>query len=233
MKSRHPYVVRARAEARRGARPSFTLSPAELHLPRCRASTAGSPRCLLERRCAEGLCRRRRPRSAESETRGDPRIISLEGVNARDLAPALISEEVDAVVADVSFIGLKLVLPPPEAGAQGAWLVALVKPQFEAGRDRVGRGGLVKDNVVQEDALQGIVDWLGAQPGWTVIGTMESPIVGGDGIANSCWRRERHDRAVPSFRRCGGCAHQDHGRLSRLQARPGDRCAWRGTRSAR
>ena len=86
------------------------------------------------------------------------------------------------MVADVSFIGLKLVLPAAlKLARDGAWLVALVKPQFEAGRDSVGKGGIVKDEAAQAKVLQGIVDWLGAQPGWSVIGTMESPIAGGDG----------------------------------------------------
>jgi 23S rRNA (cytidine1920-2'-O)/16S rRNA (cytidine1409-2'-O)-methyltransferase len=65
--------------------------------------------------------------------------------------------------------------------ARNAWLVALVKPQFEAGRDNVGKGGIVKDAAAQEAVLRDIAAWLGAQPGWSVLGTMESPVRGGDG----------------------------------------------------
>jgi len=177
----HPYVSRGALKLA-AALDRFTLSPAELTCLDVGASTGGFTEVLLERAARKVYAVDVGHGQLNPKLAADPRIISLEGVNARDLAPALISEEVDAVVADVSFIGLKLVLPAAlKLARKGAWLVALVKPQFEAGRDRVGRGGLVKDNVVQEDALQGIVDWLGAQPGWTVIGTMESPIVGGDG----------------------------------------------------
>jgi 23S rRNA (cytidine1920-2'-O)/16S rRNA (cytidine1409-2'-O)-methyltransferase len=87
-----------------------------------------------------------------------------------------------AITADVSFIGLKLVLPPALGmAAPGAWLVALVKPQFEVGREWIGKGGIVRDDKARVEALADIVKWLGAQPGWTMLGTMESPIQGGDG----------------------------------------------------
>jgi 23S rRNA (cytidine1920-2'-O)/16S rRNA (cytidine1409-2'-O)-methyltransferase len=93
-----------------------------------------------------------------------------------------IPEQADCIVADVSFISLKLVLASALKFARGGgWLVALVKPQFEAGRDNIGKGGIVKDEEVQAKVLEGIVDWLGGQPGWSVIGTMESPVFGGDG----------------------------------------------------
>ena len=177
----HPYVSRGALKLA-AALDRFALSPGELTCLDVGASTGGFTEVLLERAARKVYAVDVGHGQLNPKLAADPRIISLEGVNARDLAPALISEEVDVVVADVSFIGLKLVLPAAlKLARNGAWLVALVKPQFEAGRDRVGRGGLVKDNVVQEDALQGIVDWLGGQSGWTVIGTMESPIVGGDG----------------------------------------------------
>jgi 23S rRNA (cytidine1920-2'-O)/16S rRNA (cytidine1409-2'-O)-methyltransferase len=109
-------------------------------------------------------------------------VILLEGVNARDLKPTHVPEPVDCIVADVSFISLKLVLASALKFARdGAWLVALIKPQFEAGRGNIGKGGIVKDEEVQAKVLEGIVDWLGGQPGWSVIGTMESPVAGGDG----------------------------------------------------
>ena len=113
--------------------------------------------------------------------RSDRRVLSLEGVNARNLSPPQIAEPVDAIVADVSFISLKLVLPPALrfAGTR-AWLVALVKPQFESGRAGIDRHGIVRDAGVRERAVADIVRWL-ARQGWPVEGTMESPIAGGSG----------------------------------------------------
>jgi 23S rRNA (cytidine1920-2'-O)/16S rRNA (cytidine1409-2'-O)-methyltransferase len=112
----------------------------------------------------------------------DRRITVRDGVNARDLTETHVPEAPQAITADVSFIGLKLVLPPALAmAASGAWLVALVKPQFEVGRDWIGKGGIVRDGEAQDKALREITAWIGSQKGWSVLGTMESPIQGGDG----------------------------------------------------
>jgi 23S rRNA (cytidine1920-2'-O)/16S rRNA (cytidine1409-2'-O)-methyltransferase len=112
----------------------------------------------------------------------DARVIRREGINARDLSVAHVPEAPEAIVADVSFIGLKLALPPALAmAAHGAWLVALVKPQFEIGRWAIGKGGIVRDADAQNSALADIAHWLGGVSGWSVLGTMESPIQGGDG----------------------------------------------------
>jgi 23S rRNA (cytidine1920-2'-O)/16S rRNA (cytidine1409-2'-O)-methyltransferase len=112
---------------------------------------------------------------------GDPRIVSLEGVDARDLAPSLVPEPPQLVVTDVSFIGLAKALPAALAlAAPAADLVALVKPQFEVGPDRVGKGGMVKDPEARREALDGVAHFLRAA-GWEVVATAESPIAGGDG----------------------------------------------------
>jgi len=112
----------------------------------------------------------------------DPRIIKRDGVNARDLSATHVPDAPQAIVVDVSFIGLKLVLPPAlDMAAPGAWLVALVKPQFEVGRLWVGKGGIVKDANMQAEALTDIEKFIAAQSRWTVIGHIESPIQGGDG----------------------------------------------------
>jgi 23S rRNA (cytidine1920-2'-O)/16S rRNA (cytidine1409-2'-O)-methyltransferase len=114
--------------------------------------------------------------------RHDPRVVVLEGVNARRLTAAEIPEAPGIVVCDASFIGLETVLPASLAlAAPGAFLVALIKPQFEAGRERVGKGGIVRDPAVHEAVCKRIERWLGAQPGWTVLGIVESPITGQDG----------------------------------------------------
>ena len=93
-----------------------------------------------------------------------------------------VPEPLGAIVADVSFIGLKLALPPALAMAlHGAWLVALVKPQFEVGRFAVGKGGIVRDADAQAAALDDISNWISSVSGWSVLGHIESPIEGGDG----------------------------------------------------
>jgi len=112
---------------------------------------------------------------------GDPRVTGLEATDARDLTAAVIAEPPDLIVTDVSFIGLAKALPAALAlAATGADLIALVKPQFEVGPARVGKGGLVKDEAARADALAGVVVFLAAA-GWPVEATMDSPIEGGDG----------------------------------------------------
>jgi 23S rRNA (cytidine1920-2'-O)/16S rRNA (cytidine1409-2'-O)-methyltransferase len=91
-------------------------------------------------------------------------------------------EPIQAIVADVSFISLAKALPAPLAlAAPGAWLVALAKPQFEAGRKAIGKGGIVRDPIVREAAAAQVASWIGSQPGWHVTGVLASPIEGGSG----------------------------------------------------
>lgn len=111
----------------------------------------------------------------------DPRVTSLEGTDARALTPELVPSAPQLIVTDVSFISLEKALPAALAlAAQGADLVALVKPQFEVGPERVGKGGLVKDEAARSEALQGVMRFLDAA-GWAVQATTDSPIEGGDG----------------------------------------------------
>ena len=113
---------------------------------------------------------------------GDERVISLEATDARTLSSELVPEPVDAIVADVSFISLTKVLPVPlSLASANAWLVALVKPQFEAGRQAVGKGGVVRDAADRERSVETVREWIAKQPGWTVNGVIDSPIVGGSG----------------------------------------------------
>jgi len=177
----HPYVSRGALKLA-AALDRFDLSPAGLTCIDVGASTGGFTEILVERGARAVYAVDVGHDQLHPKLAADPRVILLEGVNARDLEQTQVPEQVGAVVADVSFIGLKLVLPAAlKLAVKGAWLVALVKPQFEAGVGKVGKGGIVKDKSVQEEALQNIVGWLGAQGGWSVIGTMESPIAGGDG----------------------------------------------------
>jgi 23S rRNA (cytidine1920-2'-O)/16S rRNA (cytidine1409-2'-O)-methyltransferase len=121
----------------------------------------------------------------------DPRVVSLEATDARDLTIALVPEPPGLIVSDVSFIGLEKALPAALALADdGADLVALVKPQFEVGPERVGKGGLVKDEAARADALEAVARFLTAS-GWPVRGTTASPIVGGDGnVEFLIWARK-------------------------------------------
>ena len=112
----------------------------------------------------------------------DPRVVSLERCDARSLDRTRIPEPVGAIVADVSFISLTKALPAALAlAAEPAWLVALVKPQFEAGRAAVGRGGIVRDAAARARAIALVQDWVAAQAGWQVAGVIPSPIAGGSG----------------------------------------------------
>jgi 23S rRNA (cytidine1920-2'-O)/16S rRNA (cytidine1409-2'-O)-methyltransferase len=111
--------------------------------------------------------------------RQDPRVVVHERRNARYLSHAEIPEPIDILTCDASFIGLATVLPAPLAlTAERAVLVALIKPQFEAGPKEVGKGGVVRDPAVQQAVCARVAAWIEAQPGWRVIGIIESPITG-------------------------------------------------------
>ncbi|MEW5687019.1 MAG: TlyA family RNA methyltransferase [Pseudomonadota bacterium] len=112
---------------------------------------------------------------------GDPRVVGLEATDARDLTPALVTDAPGLIVTDVSFISLAKALPAALAlAAPGADLVALVKPQFEVGREHVGKGGIVTDPAARERALAEVAAFLSTS-GWVVRETATSPIAGGDG----------------------------------------------------
>ncbi len=114
--------------------------------------------------------------------RQDPRVVVHERLNARTLTRDHIPEPVDIVACDASFIGVATVLPAAlTLTAPAAVLLALVKPQFEAGRERVGKGGVVRDPAIHRAVCERAAAWVGAQPGWAVIGIVESPILGPQG----------------------------------------------------
>lgn len=114
--------------------------------------------------------------------RNDPRVTVHERLNARYLTPAAIGEPAGALVCDASFISLRTLLPAPLAlCAAGAWAIALIKPQFEAGREAVGRNGVVRDPAVHRAVCGAVATWWASQPGWRVIGVEESPITGPEG----------------------------------------------------
>lgn len=114
--------------------------------------------------------------------RQDERVIVLERTNARHLTPSQVPEPIGLVVCDASFIGLQTVLPAPlSLTGAAADLVALIKPQFEVGKGRVGKGGVVRDEALRQEVCERIVGWLESLPGWRVLGVEESPITGPEG----------------------------------------------------
>jgi 23S rRNA (cytidine1920-2'-O)/16S rRNA (cytidine1409-2'-O)-methyltransferase len=126
--------------------------------------------------------------------RQDPRVVVLERLNARYLTRANIPEPVDLITCDASFIGLAVVLPASLALAtERGQLVALVKPQFEAGRAQVGKGGVVRDPQIHREVCEHAASWVTAQRGWSMVGLIESPILGPEG-----------NREFLLYARCGG-----------------------------
>lgn len=114
--------------------------------------------------------------------RSDDRVVVLEKTNARHLNAGHVPEAPDVVVCDASFISLKTVLAPALGMAKdGAWAVALIKPQFEAGRADIGPKGVVRDPAVHERVCEEIRDWFASLPGWTILGLVPSPITGPEG----------------------------------------------------
>jgi 23S rRNA (cytidine1920-2'-O)/16S rRNA (cytidine1409-2'-O)-methyltransferase len=142
------------------------------------ASTGGFTDCLLQAGVTRVYALDVGHAQLHEKLRADPRVKSQEGVNARFLTEAELPEPLDVVVVDVSFISLRLVLPSvlPRLKA-GGLLVALVKPQFEVGREQVGKGGVVRDEEARRAAIDGIAAFVGSQ-GLKVLGVLDSPVHG-------------------------------------------------------
>ena len=145
------------------------------------SSTGGFTDVLLSRGAAKVYAVDVGTNQLAWKLRQDPRVVVHEQTNARNLDSSLVPEPVDILVCDASFIGLAKVLEAPlKLAKPGAKLVALIKPQFEAGRDEVGKRGVVRDPAVHERVCTEARAWVGSQ-GWTVIGVTESPITGPEG----------------------------------------------------
>ena len=145
------------------------------------SSTGGFSDVLLSRGAAKVYAVDVGTNQLAWKLRQDPRVVVHEQTNARYLDSSVIPEPVDIVVCDASFIGLAKVLEAPLRLAKpGAKLVALVKPQFEAGREEVGKGGVVRDEVVRNRVCEEAAAWVESQ-GWHVLGVTESPITGPEG----------------------------------------------------
>ncbi len=140
----------------------------------------------------------------DSRLRADPRVRLLERTNARHLTAALVGEAPDLILCDASFISLKTVLPPALAlAAPRARLVALIKPQFEVRPGEAPRG-VVRDRAVHARVCADMALWLGAQPGWRVVGLTASPITGPEGNREFLLAGERVPVDKPGGAAAGG-----------------------------
>ena len=177
----HPWVSRGGVKLAH-ALDRFGIDPAGLLCLDIGASTGGFTDVLLARGAARVYAVDVGHGQFAWKLRQDPRVVVRERTNARYLTPESVPEPVGLIVCDASFIGLETLLPAPLAlAADGAWLIALIKPQFEVGPARVGKGGVVRDAGLHDEVCRRIAAWLGALPGWTVEGLTESPIRGPEG----------------------------------------------------
>lgn len=161
----------------------FQFDPREREALDIGASTGGFSQVLLERGASHVTAIDVGHGQMHPSIHNHPRLENHEGVNARSLNPQLIADRsINIVVSDVSFISIKLALPPALAmAASGCFCVLLVKPQFEAGREAIGKGGLLKDPTLGHEIADGMAEWLNEQTGWQALGYCPSPISGGDG----------------------------------------------------
>jgi 23S rRNA (cytidine1920-2'-O)/16S rRNA (cytidine1409-2'-O)-methyltransferase len=177
----HPWVSRGGVKLEHALR-HFALSPVGRACLDVGASTGGFTDVLL----THGA---RRVHAVDVghgqlawKLRTDPRVVVHEKTNARYLDTATVPDPIEALVCDASFIGLEMLLPAPLVlCVPGAWAVALIKPQFEAGPDAVGRKGVVRDPAVHQAVCARIRAWWAGLPGWHVLGITESPITGPEG----------------------------------------------------
>ncbi len=161
----------------------FGLDPAGRDCLDIGASTGGFTQVLLERGARHVTAVDVGHGQMHPRIGGDPRVTNLEGLNARALAAGHIAgRTIGCVVSDVSFISLRLALPPAlSLAGPGAFCALLVKPQFEAGRAAIGKGGLLKDPSSGPAIAAGLERWLTGEIGWESLGIIPSPIAGGDG----------------------------------------------------
>ncbi len=177
----HPWVSRGGLKLAH-ALERFDLDPAGSVCLDIGASTGGFTDVLLQNGAARVYAVDVGHGQLAWKLRNDSRVVVLERTNARTLGAAEVPEPVDLLVCDASFIGLEVVLPAPLALTKAqARLAVLVKPQFEVGKARVGKGGVVRDPALHAEVCERIGAWVNAQPGWQVEGIVESPVTGPEG----------------------------------------------------
>jgi 23S rRNA (cytidine1920-2'-O)/16S rRNA (cytidine1409-2'-O)-methyltransferase len=178
----HPWVSRGGLKLDH-ALAAFGLSPAGRVCLDIGASTGGFTDVLLARGAARVHAVDVGHGQLAWRLRADPRVVVHERMNARYLSRAAIPEPIEALVCDASFIGLETLLPAPLAlCVPGAWAVALIKPQFEAGRALVAHGkGVVRDPAVHAEVCDRVRRWWDGLAQWRVTGLVESPVTGPEG----------------------------------------------------
>jgi 23S rRNA (cytidine1920-2'-O)/16S rRNA (cytidine1409-2'-O)-methyltransferase len=174
------YVARSALKLKAGL-DAFGFKPAGRVCLDVGASTGGFTQVLLERGAAHVFAVDVGRGQLHSSLHANPNVVSMESTDARALTSASFPAPIEAMTCDVSFISLLKVLPVVLPLAQEkAWLITLIKPQFEVGRARVGKGGIVKNEAAKKEAVARVLSFIEAA-GWTVCGTIPSPILGQDG----------------------------------------------------
>ncbi len=176
----HPWVSRGGVKLAH-ALAHFAIDPAGMVAMDVGSSTGGFTDVLLTGGAARVYAVDSGTNQLAWKLRSDPRVIVHEQTSARILTADHIPEPVDIIVCDTSFIALSKVLERPLTfAAPGAWLVALIKPQFEAGREEVGKGGVVRDPEIHDRVCRQVRLWV-EERGWHVAGIEPSPITGPQG----------------------------------------------------
>lgn len=177
----HPWVSRGGLKLEKGL-DHFGVDPQGRICLDVGAATGGFTDVLLARGAAKVYAVDVGQGQLAWKLRQDPRVVVLERTNARRLGRAQVPEPPGLIVCDASFIGLETLLPAPLAlAAPRAELIALIKPQFEVGKGRVGKKGVVRDPALHAEVCARIEAWLSGLPGWSVLGLTESPILGPEG----------------------------------------------------
>ena len=176
----HPWVSRGALKLE-AALDAFSIRPDGLDCLDVGASTGGFTQLLLERGAGRVIALDVGHNQLDWKLRSDDRVIVMEGVNARKLGKGDLPFDADLITMDLSFISLRLVIPAIAAFLKpGGLLICLVKPQFEAGRHQVGRGGVVRDEKLRRRTIDGVVSFI-EELGFEKLGLICSPITGRKG----------------------------------------------------
>ncbi|MCK5165822.1 MAG: TlyA family RNA methyltransferase [Rhodospirillaceae bacterium] len=177
----HPWVSRGGVKLASGLE-HFSINPDGYVCVDVGASTGGFTDVLLQNGAKKVYAVDVGHGQLAWKLREDERVVVLEKTNARYLTSDEVPEPIDLVVCDASFIGLQTVLPAPmKLAAPNAHLIALIKPQFEVGKDQVGKGGVVREPELHQEVCDKIKNWISGLDGWEVLGVSKSPIKGPEG----------------------------------------------------
>jgi len=177
----HPWVSRGGLKLEKGLK-HFNIDVSDLTAMDVGASTGGFSDVLLANGAEKVYAIDVGRGQLHWKLRTDERVIVMESTNARNLTSEIIPESIDVIVCDASFIGLEKVLNIPlTLAAPNAWLIALIKPQFQVGKGQVGKGGVVRDPDLHKKVCDEVQHWLQSQENWDVLGITESPITGPQG----------------------------------------------------